>query len=68
MYHYELTETGFRIYREGVLFIDAPYKPGVEGYQAMTPEEATAIAQAYIAEFEAAEQARAAAAADGGTQ
>lgn len=47
-------EHGYKIYRDGVLFIDQPHKPGTLGFQPFADAaEATTAAEAHVARLEA---------------
>lgn len=51
-YRYEIYDSeygkGFKIYKDGNLLIDQPFKPGVPGFQGMTEQEAIQEAQNMI--------------------
>ncbi len=51
MLNYQLTATGYQIFKDGRLWIDQPFNPAHSGFVAYTPEEAAAAAQALIVEL-----------------
>jgi len=55
-YTYEIYNSeygkGFRIYLDGVLFIEQPFKPGVEGFVGMSEQEAIQEAEKMIYSLE----------------
>jgi hypothetical protein len=54
MLTYLLTDTGYQILRNGVLWIDQPFQPGVEGFVPFaTREDAEAAALELIAREQA---------------
>lgn len=56
MLTYQLIEGGYAIQSDdGLINIRQTCKPGVEGTVPMTPEEAAAAAEAFIAEYSAAQ-------------
>lgn len=67
MLTYELIPGGYAIYDNGKLWIEQPFNPNAYNestgtYDPYTPEEAAAAAEAFIADYEAAEAAKAEAA------
>lgn len=53
VFTFELIPGGYQIFSDGRLYIDQPFSPGEQGKRAMTTEEATAAAEAAIAELQA---------------
>jgi len=51
-YTYEIYDSeygkGYRIYVDGKLFIEQPFKPGVDGFVGMSEEEATQLAEELV--------------------
>lgn len=51
MLSYQLTDSGFQIFDQGVLWVDQPFDPSKSGWQPYdSPEAAQAAAEAFIAE------------------
>jgi hypothetical protein len=48
LFTYELIAGGFRIYRDGLLYIDQYFDPDGAGYPPLSPDEAVAMAQGWV--------------------
>lgn len=46
---YALTDTGYQIFADGVLWIDQPFDPNKEGFQPFDQGQAEVAAQEFIA-------------------